>query len=305
LLALALLPACGLDHTGRSASYLLDSRVQAAERRVGTVEKDLGTEIARVDVIEERAEQARQRLADSGATLETFIDEVQSLRGEIAMLRNSLDESTRKGGAVEYRLASLEYRLGWMEQQLKVKPPPPMPGEPTPASDAEGAEVSPKPEPTSQPEPAPKPEAPRLAESTATVEPVAEVSPEDAAFQEALLLVQQQQWERAGGKLQKFVKAYPQSEWAVEAQFLTGRCLYELGRYKQAISELEKAIQKDPKSEFAPKAMYLQGLSFEGLGTPDDLEAAKIFFGELVRTYPKAADAERAKKKLEQLGVKR
>ena len=90
-----------------------------------------------------------------------------------------------------------------------------------------------------------------------------------------------------------------------------GQCLFELGRYKNAITEFQKVIEAEDKkvrkgaeAVWAPRAMFMQGLSFEELGTKQDLEAAALFFDELVRIYPSAPEAERATRRLERLDAK-
>ncbi len=124
----------------------------------------------------------------------------------------------------------------------------------------------------------------------------------DAQFQSALVLVKKKDWEKAGSRLQRFIRDNPDSDRALEARYLVAQCLFELGRYKGAITTWQKVIEQDEAGSWAPKSMFMQGLSFEELGTTEDLEAARVFFAELVRLYPDSPDSERAKVKLEALG---
>ncbi len=120
---------CVIDKTSRSASYLLQERADNTRQRVHTMEKDIALQATRVDDMEERAANARRRLADSGATLETFLEELQGLRGEVEDLRHDLGQSREDSGAVSFRLAALEARLTHMEKELDITPPlilPPM-----------------------------------------------------------------------------------------------------------------------------------------------------------------------------------
>ena len=48
-----LLVGCGLDHTGRSATYLMESRIDANKARARSLERDLQLERTRVDEMEE------------------------------------------------------------------------------------------------------------------------------------------------------------------------------------------------------------------------------------------------------------
>ena len=128
-------------------------------------------------------------------------------------------------------------------------------------------------------------------------------------FQEALNLFKRKAWDRAGSRLQRFVRRYPDSPWFLEARYLIGECLYELGRYKTAITEYQKVIEADEGivqaggegTVWAPQAMLMQGMSFVQLGTSRDLDAAKIFLEELIRIFPDSKEVERARAMLEEL----
>ena len=323
------LSGCVIDKTSRSASYLMQERIDNNRTRVHTLEKDIAVTATRVDDMEERAANARRRLADSGATLETFLEELQSLRGEVADLRHDLGQSREDAGAVNFRLAALEARLTHMEKELDITPPlilPPMPAEEPAEADSgtseggdaadagdvadagasEPAEVPPVEDPPDEPAGEPtaavtEPEG-GLGASEGIVMEDERPSEEDALFQSALVLVKKKDWEKAGSRLQRFLRDHPDGEHAVEAQFLIAQCLFELERYKGAITTWQKVIERDEDGPWAPKSMFMQGLSFEELGTKEDLEAARVFFAELVRLYPDAPDAERAKTRLEVLG---
>jgi tol-pal system protein YbgF len=312
LLVVSLAAGCVVDKTGKSASYILQDRVESNRLRVHTIEKDLALQVTRVDDMEERAMNARQRLADSGATLESFLEELQALRGEVSDLSHRLSENRGTMGAVEFRLGAMEARLSHMEKELDITPPlilPPMTPPPAeraaPSTDGRapapaGASAGDPPEDDEEDSAVAalgKPEDDEVVVSSS------EPSEEDILFQQALVLIKKKDYEKAGSRLQRFIQGYPDSPRVLEAQFLTGQCLFELGRFKAAITTFQKAIEMDETSPFAPRSMFLQALSFEELGTPDDLEAAKVFFGELVRLYPDSDDANRAKRKLEALGA--
>ena len=330
LLSALLTSGCVVDRTGKSATYILQDRVDSNRLRVHTLEKDLALQVTRVDDMANRAATARKRLADSGATLETFLEELQALRGEVSDLNIALEDNKGTMGAVEFRLAALEARLSHMEKELDITPPlilPPMESEDvsadaasaeepdTDASDSGDAgdesngseQASEGSEQASEGEAATdegdsvataslaQPAADEIAVSSA------EPSAEDVLFQQALVLMKKKEWEKAGSRLQRFLRNHSDSSRAIEAQFLTGQCLFELGRYKASITTYQKAIELDEDGPFAPRSMFMQALAFEELGTDEDLEAAKVFFGELVRLYPSSDDADRAKRKLEAL----
>lgn len=301
LLAVSLLGGCVADLTGRSSSYLMQQRIDTNRDRSRTLEKDLTLERSRVDTIEERASAARHNLAESGASLETLFAELQSLRGDVTGLRRSLDSDVRFTQDLDLRISDLELRLYRIEQELEL--PPPSVEAPTPdATPAAEGLTGDGADPAS--EGAAEPATPAAgSEHLAAAEPTpAPANAEEALFQSALLLVQQEQWEKAGGKLQRFLRSYPESKWVTEAQFLIAECLFGMGRLKAAINEFQKVVEADGEGEWAPRAMFKQALAFKELGGEEDREAARVFFGELVRLYPDAPEARDAQTELKALG---
>ena len=71
----------------------MDARIDANKARARSLERDLQLERTRVDDIEERAANARRMLADSGATLETFLAELQARHAgaELAFLEDKVE----------------------------------------------------------------------------------------------------------------------------------------------------------------------------------------------------------------------
>ncbi len=331
--SLLLAGGCVIDKTSRSATYLLYERIDNTRSRVHTMEKDLALQSTRVEDMEERAANGRRRLADSGATLETFLEELQGLRGEVADMRHDLRQGVEDAGAVSFRLSALEARLTHMEKELDITPPlflPPVRVEEPPPDRRGGAKGSVRVEEPDE-ESAPRHDKATVFDgrgddgdgavaSVVTEEEAGAEEPsntlgasedivveneqpseEDALFQSALVLVKKKDWEKAGARLQRFVRDHPTAARALEARFLLAQCMYELGRYKGAITTWQKVIEADEHGAWAPKSMFMQGMSFEELGTAEDLEASRVFFAELIRLYPDAPDAERAKVKLEAL----
>jgi soluble lytic murein transglycosylase len=66
------------------------------------------------------------------------------------------------------------------------------------------------------------------------------------------------------------VKKYPDSEWAPEAQFLSGWLEYNRGNFKACIPGLEGLLAKYPRSKFADDALWYLGYAHYLLGDYDD-----------------------------------
>ena len=330
LLAVSFLaPGCAIDKTRRSVTFTMQEEIDSGKERAREIEKDLGHERARLDAIEDRAASARKRLADSGATLETFLDELTAIRGELSELEYAIERSGAFDEDVNLRLAGIEYQFAYLATELGVTPAPmpmgphpdvdPAAGDPVadpadpavdPAVDPADPEADPlAADPGSEPAPAAAPDSDAGASAAAAIDAPPGA---DAEFVEAVALVRADKWDQAGTILQKYLRKNRESEHYLEAQYLVGQCLFELGRYKNAITEFQKVIEAEDKRvrkgadvTWAPRAMLMQGLSFEELGTAQDLEAAALFFDELIRIYGDAPEAERARRRLERLDANR
>jgi len=77
---------------------------------------------------------------------------------------------------------------------------------------------------------------------------------------------------------QKLVSEYPRSEWAPEAQFLSGWLEFNMGRYKQALPHLEETRRRYGRSKFADEALWFIAYAHYLLG---ELDAALPMFASL------------------------
>jgi tol-pal system protein YbgF len=65
---------------------------------------------------------------------------------------------------------------------------------------------------------------------------------------------------------QSFLKAFPTSDLADNAQYWLGECYSDLKQYEAAISEFQKVIDNYPESDKVAGALYKQGQCLEQLG---------------------------------------
>lgn len=308
-------PACVIDRTGTSGSYLLRSKLDVTRERTRDLERDLAAERARIDAIEERATEARRRYADAGATVEALMEDLTHLKGQVSDFQHAIGESSELSSDLEFQLIAIDAKLAHVEAQLTER----LRGyEPAPLMEIalEPEEAEPAAPPATGGDVVPASGGPGSASSSGagastTSSPTADASEEPAPpateeemFRSALVLFQQGDAKRAGGRLQAFLEKYPESTWWLEAQFMVGQCLFEMGRYKGAITEYQKVIARNEQSEWAARSMLAQGTSFEKLGTDEDLDAARVFYSEVVSLYPGTEEAARAGDRLAALGPK-
>lgn len=102
-------------------------------------------------------------------------------------------------------------------------------------------------------------------------------------------------YEQARQEFQSYLKAYPQSEYAANAQFWIAECYFNEKNYEQAVLEYEKIITGYPGSNKLPYALLKQGLAFLQLG---DKTSARAIFQTIIKEYPNTNQASIARSKL-------
>jgi tol-pal system protein YbgF len=116
----------------------------------------------------------------------------------------------------------------------------------------------------------------------------------DAAFEQ----FKSGDYKAAIGALQDFVKRYPQSAYAANAQYWLGNAYYAQRDYKNAISAQELVVSNYGDSPKAPDAMLNIATSYIELS--DDKSARKAL-QQLVKQYPESSAAQTAKDRLASL----
>ena len=127
----------------------------------------------------------------------------------------------------------------------------------------------------------------------------AEVLPsEKSAYDAATALFQSGDYKAAAGALQDFVKRYPESAYASNAQYWLGNAYYALGDYKKAIAAQEVVTSTYNSSPKVPDAMLNIASSYALL---KDNKNAKKALQQLVSKYPESSAARTAKDRLASL----
>ena len=97
--------------------------------------------------------------------------------------------------------------------------------------------------------------------------------------------------QRAFQGFQQFLKVYPRSSLASNAQYWLGECYYGQRQFALAIREFKRVVNYYPQSSKVPAALLKIGYSHLGL---HDQKSARSMFRQLVRTYPKSRAATKA-----------
>ena len=107
------------------------------------------------------------------------------------------------------------------------------------------------------------------------------------------------QWSLAITGFEAFLKTFPRSEMADDAQFYIGETYYGQNRFADAITAYNQVIQGYPGTNSVPLAYYKRGLAQERLGQAD---AARASWEFAATTYPDSDAGRLAKQGLDRLG---
>ena len=106
------------------------------------------------------------------------------------------------------------------------------------------------------------------------------------------------QWSLAVTGFDAFLKTFPRSEMADDAQFLIGETYYAQNRWMDAIAAYNAVIQNYPMGNAVPEAYYKRGLAQERLG---QLDAARESWNTVIQVAPDSDAGRLAKQKLDRV----
>lgn len=210
--------------------------------------------------------------ADAGKQQKAFADQkliVEGVAETTRILREKADETN-------VRLSSMTQELQSLRQTVASFPPPapvmtlPVAGEPTG-------------------DPAVAPTAPPPA-----TPPPSNVSPAQM-WDRVYAVYTGGQWDLAVEGFQSYIRTFPTSPQADDAQLYTGQSLYNAGKYAEAVTALQRVISNYPQSDSVPAAYYKIGLAYEAM---KQFEPARKAFETVIKTYPKAFEATLAQQSL-------
>ncbi|KPA16835.1 tol-pal system protein YbgF [Candidatus Magnetomorum sp. HK-1] len=125
-----------------------------------------------------------------------------------------------------------------------------------------------------------------------------EKTPEALMYNKAKKAFDSNDFETARIQFVNFLKKYPQSSDADNAQFWMGEIYYREKWYEKAILEYQKVIEEYPAGNKVPSALLKQGMAFLEL---NDKTNASLILKELTKKFPDASESKLAEKKLNDL----
>jgi tol-pal system protein YbgF len=240
---------------------ILQEQTQQLQVLLGTLSESIKAVNARLD---EQAIAERKAFADQKLLVDT-------LSGDVRVVREKIDETN-------VRIASLTQDVEGLRELI------PQPGaQPAPSGDPDAAP--------------PEGETPATSGTAPTAPTALGISPR-RLYEQAFADYAGGQWSIAIQGFDMYLKTYPKSELADDAQYYIGESYASASNHKEAVAAYQRVIDDYPESNMLPEAWYKLGISYDRLGQPDRARAA---FEQVVKKFPQSAPGGLARQGLERL----
>ena len=106
------------------------------------------------------------------------------------------------------------------------------------------------------------------------------------------------QWSLAVQGFETYLKTYPKSDLADDAQYYVGESLSGDSKFREAVAAYERVIRDYPQSDILPEAWYKVGNTYERLAQPD---RARTAYETAVKLFPETDAGRLSKQRLDGL----
>lgn len=274
LLPLAGFSSCIYD---RDLAYLND-QVIALNRRVAKIEEAMDTKISTI----------RTNQGDVRVEIDQMRGEMQKLQGRLEdnerIVKRSVERDLGEQDAVKRGVVDLTKKMTDLEMTVRAQ------------QEYLGMDPSVQRTPQAGIVPLERQPGPAAAVPSVPVEPA---KPKDVElYDNSLALYKDGKLEDAIVGFKDFLKKYPKSDRADNAQFWVGESYFALRQYEQAILAFNDVIKNYPKGNKVPNALLRQSLAFLEI---NDKTSARLLLRKIIKEYPNSSEAKIASKKLESL----
>lgn len=231
----------------------------------------------------------------STASRKQFADQkllIDNLSSDLRVVRERLDENNTRVGTLGQELTSLRDAVNTLPSQLQPPAPAMVPGPngtmvpaPVPGATGGGTPVT------------GAPTGPAATAPAVPTGPAGGLSPQ-RMFDTAQADYAAGQWPLAISGFEQFIRSFPTSDRADDAQFYIGESYQLDGKFKEAVTAYEKVIADYPSGDRVPQALYKRGVALSLLG---DNDRARESFQQVIRNYPQSEVAVLAKQVLDGL----
>jgi len=243
---------------------MLQEQSQLLQNLIGTVTDALKAVNTRLD---QQAETNRRSFADQKLVID-------NLTSDVRVIREKLDDNNVRIGSLTQEVDSLRQSM----QQLSVRPA----GTPDP----DGAAGVSTPAPGGGSPGGGPPAGPAVGVSP---QKLLETAKSDYSIG---------QYDLAIIGFSEYIRSFPKSDMADDAQVNICNAYYQDAKYQQAVDACDLAIRLYPTGDKLPEAYYRKGLALSQL---KDVNAARAMWEELVKRFPNSQEATLAAQGLERL----
>ncbi len=243
---------------------MLQEQAQQLQNLLGTLNESLKAVNTRLDQrIDEQANVARKAFADQKLSLD-------NLTNDLRVVREKVDDNN-------VRVSSLTQELDALRQAVQQPAAPRMTTTEPDAAAAAGTALA------------------GGATPPAAAPPVAVGTSPQRLWDMAYADYTSGQWDLAVQGFDSYIRNFPKSDMADDAQVLTGNSFLNDGKYDKAIESYDAAIRNFPNGNAVPEAYFKKGLALQHLGQRD---RAREAFEYAVKTYPDSDAGRLAKQQL-------
>ncbi len=276
--------------------------VMAAAAPAAAANKEHQQMMAEIRMLQEQNAQLQQSigtLVDALKTVSTKIDEqsaadrkttadsrllIEGLSRELRVVREKIDDT-------HVRLGSVAQEVDALRNSIPQMPPPAAAIDPNaPPSTTQGSPTGPAGSP-----PAAGTTPPPVANAGPPANPAAGMSPGrlwDMAFSDYAA----GQWPLAIQGFETYMRAFPRSEQADDAQFYIGEAYQLDGKMREALAAYERVAADYPQSNRAADSYYKRGVIYNTLNQPD---RAREMFETTIQQFPNSESSRLARQLLD------
>lgn len=263
-------PAAAVDKEHRQLAAdlrMLQDHSQQLQNLLGT----LGEAVKAINVrLDQQAETNRKAFADQKIVID-------NLSSDVRVIREKLDDNN-------VRIGSLAQEVDALRQSLQqAAAPPRATTELDPA--APGGPAGP-PAAAATPPPAPTPPPGAIGTSPQRLYETAYADYAAAQYDLAVI------------GFESFIRTFPKSDLADNAQLYVGNAFFQDGKYDKAVEAYDKAIRTYPSGDAIPEAYFKKGQALQNL---KDLAGARQAWEYAVKAFPDSTAADQSRQRLVQL----
>jgi tol-pal system protein YbgF len=237
----------------------------------------------------EQSDTSRKAFADQKLLIDT-------LSGDVRVVREKLDENTVRVSSLSQEVDAMRASVNAVQlTALQIAASQAAaPSEPGEAADLDPTQPSSPPPAPAEPAvaaPAPTEPAPGPLPSTFGLSPQRMYDSAYADFASG-------QWSLAILGFEQYIKAFPRTEQADDAQLYIGESHYLDGKFEEAIRAYDRVIADYPTGDAAPMAYFKRGLPLARLG---DIDRARATWQAVIAKYPDSDASRLAKQSLDRV----